>query len=205
MAKKAKKANKKLQMHTLAQYVALSNNEDRLIGERSIALVFAASFLAVVWAADGPFGLEVRLAVAILGLLVTLMLWRVIFRGAQAAQDWRDFAIKEEKQLYFGRYVWKPALSLGPYGLRTERDENRNRGPIDQLLYGRRRPYGCRKRPVLGRTNVWSALLIPLILVFWWIFAIAYTVHHDFEVTHTHEVTDSVESEVDQTTPDHPN
>ena len=196
----ANKTKKKLRRYTLTQYVALHNNENRLLSERSIALVFLSSFLSVVWVVDSPIGWEVRLAAAFLGLLVTLMLWRVIFRSAQAAEDLRSLAIEEEKLIYFG---WDPARTeflAGTYRLRRERDLEREHSTLERIF----RSFG---RPGLGDTNVWSAFWIPLILTFWWLFAIAYTFYHDWDVVPTHvevEVNVSVDNEADQTPPDHP-
>ena len=187
---------KKLRRHTHAQYVSLRNNEDRLLGERFTVLLLAASFLGVVWGTADSIDLWGRLAVASTGLVITLLIWRMNFRGAQAADDWRRLAIEEEKELY-GPHPNKADLSNGPYGLRVAKDRKRSRSIIELGL----RFLGW---PGLGRTNALSAFWIPLILAAWWGFAIWYTVHHDFDVAHSHEVTDSTDSEAAQTTPNHP-
>ena len=204
MADKAGKADRRLLRHTHAQYVALRDNEDRLIGERFTALLFASSFLAVVWATGDSLGLWGRLAVAALGLIITLLIWRMNFRGAQAAEDWRSLAIEEEKELY-GHHPCHADLSSGPYGRRVAKDQDRGdascwekiiRKPLEVLSF---------QHTDFGRTNIVTAWFVPLVLVLWWTFAMVYTFHHEFKVTHAHEVTDSVGSEADQTTPNHPN
>ena len=201
MAKKAKKKlrkhAKRLRRHTHAQYVALRNNEDRLIGERFTALLFASSFLAVVWATGDSIGEWGRLAVAFFGLVVTILIWRMNFRSAQAADDWRSLAIEEERRIYFAWYSAKIDFSGGPYGLRMEKDQKRGRSTLE-------RAWRRLRWPGLGHTNVLSAFFVPIILAFWWIFAIVYTFHHEFETVHRHEVTDSIDNEADQTTPNHP-
>lgn len=183
MAKKAKKKLRKrtqaLRRHTHAQYVALRNNEDRLIGERFTALLFASSFLAVVWATGDSIGVWGRLAVASFGLVVTILIWRMNFRSAQAAENWRNLANEEEKLIY-GR---KAEFSKGPYGRRMELDERQGRSCVERV-------WRILRWPGLGRTNGLSAFFVPMILTFWWTFAIVYTSFHDFEVPHIHKVVD---------------
>ena len=165
-------AKKKLRMHTHAQYVALRDNEDRLIGERFTALLFASSFLAVVWGTADSIGVWGRLGVAALGLVITLLIWRMNYRGAEAAQDWRRHAIALERRLY-GRHPRNKRFSKGPYGLRMVEDGERRHSTIE-------RAWRLLRWPGLGGTNALSAFYVPLTLVCWWIFAILYSFSHDW-------------------------
>ena len=179
-----KRVSGRLRRHTHAQYVALHSNEDRLLAERFIALIFAASFMAVVWAA-GNFGLEGRLSVATVGLIVTVGMWWVTFRAAQSAEDWRRLAIEEEQQIYDCDDDME--LSNGPFGRKLAGNPNPDTSTLtqvlddalSQLLYLGGALSGIR----LGRTNIVSALWIPLALVGWWAFAIYYSCSQDWPVS----------------------
>ena len=172
MAKR--KLSRKLQRHTHAQYVALRNNEDRLLSDRFIALIFASSFLAVVWATGDQIGIWGRLSVASIGLLVTLGMWWVTLRAARAGEDWRRLAILEEQWIY-GPYIPNAKLSMGPYGLRQVEDQASGRSVLKRSLYKLLFLFGMLDKLGLGRTNIVSAFWIPLFLAAWWTFAIVYT------------------------------
>ena len=166
-------------MHTHAQYVALRDNEDRLIGERFTALLFASSFLAVVWATGDSLDLWGRLAVAALGLVVTLLIWRMNFRGAQAAEDWRSLAIEEEEHLY-GQHPHNANLSNGPYGRRIAEDWSRGEASCWEKIIRKPLEILSFQHTDFGRTNIVTAWFVPLILTFWWVFAVVYTCIHEW-------------------------
>ena len=162
---------RKHRKHTHNVYVDLHNNEDRIIGDRTIALVFASGFLALVWASRSEIDWEGQISVALLGLFVTLLMWRTNIRGAQAVQDWRYLANEEEKRLY-GCHPDHDDLSNGPYGLRQARDRDRNqsscwerfiRSVIIVISLGHRD---------LGHSNLVNSWLVPFVLALWWVFAI---------------------------------
>lgn len=157
-----------LSVHTHAQYVALRNNEDRLIGERFTALLFASSFLAVVWSSADSIGWEGRLIIALLGLFLTLLIWRMNFRSAEAAQDWRALANEEEKLLYGSEHDGS-GHSKGPYGLRMTKDDKRADSEMERLFHKL-------DRPGMGSTNVISAFWVPVLLYHWWLVAIGFAI-----------------------------
>ena len=165
---------KKDRKHTHNVYVDLHNNEDRIIGERTIALVFASGFLALVWTTRSEIDWGGQLSVALLGLLVTLLMWRTNFRGAEAARDWREFAIKVEKRLY-GRHPVHKDLSVGPYGRRQARDRDRNSTSCWERFIRRVFTILSVGDKGMGPTNIVNAWCVPFVLAIWWIFAIVYT------------------------------
>ena len=170
---------KKDRKHTHNVYVGLRNNEDRIIGERTIALVFASGFLALVWAARSDIDWEGQLSVALLGLLVTVLMWRMNFRSAQAAQDWWILAIKEEKRLY-GHHPEHKDLSVGPYGLRQALDRNRNQSScLEQFIRGVIVFFSLGRRD-FGHANLVNAWCVPLVLTSWWTFAVVSSVLLDW-------------------------
>ena len=165
-------------LHTHAQYVLLRNNEDSLIATRLVALLVMTSFLTVGWVSAGEAegrGFEIRLALSILGAILTWSIGYLIKVAAVAANTWRELAVDVERDLYEEIERDGARKPGGPYGQKLLWDtfyppDTKSNRVKRFVLWGLE----------LGRPNNIIGTVIPRTLLAFWMFAFAITLVIEF-------------------------